>query len=848
MGGCTVSLGPLFQDESRLVSVAVLAPVSHPLTYLVPEGVAVPAPGTRVLCPLGPREVTGVVLAAQGVAPVEGMRPLAEVLDVQPLWSPDLLEAVRFCADYYLSPVGEVVRAALPPGLTPRSARVWRLTAAGRLALASPEASLLGELDLHVLAALADRPRTPRALHASLGVTPGRMGRLAARGLVDEARSLRGQSGAPEDEVWVALQDGTALPARARVLAAVDAHLQARGEATTGELASVFPGARTQLKRLESLGRARVETRTRALTDPYASFPTPVAPEASQLTEAQRDAVAQVAGALGGFHAFLLEGVTGSGKTEVYLRAIAACRERGQTALVLVPEIALTPSLAARFRGRVAGGVAVLHSGLTASDRLAAYDAARHGRVGAVLGARSAVFAPLWNLGLVVVDEEHDGSYKQDESPRYQGRDLALFRAKAACAVCVLGSATPSLESAHGVATGRLTHLVLAERPGARPLPQVELVNLRRRRARTPAAGVPAPVTSDPLVAGADVPILSRRLCEELEATLREGEQALVFLNRRGFNASILCMDCGESVTCPNCAVSLTHHAPRTPGSTKTAAVAGSLRCHYCDHRQDVPPLCPSCGGDGLWPMGLGVQRVEAEVVARFPSARVARLDRDAVQHKGALERILTAFAAREVDVLVGTQMLAKGHDYPGVTLVGVVMADMSLSVPDWRASERTLQLLTQVAGRCGRGDRPGKVIIQTYNPEHDAIACASRHDVRTFTERELRVRADLGYPPFKRMGMVRTESGDEATAMAWARSCADVMRVAGRVWAEQVQVLGPAPAPLARLKGTWRYQVFVLTATVAQRGTMLHAVRRHAGGAPAGCKVVVDVDPGSVM
>ncbi len=842
---------PAAQDAPAiLVSVAVLAPVPTALTYLVPPGMTVPAAGARVLCPLGSREVTGVVLGPAPPSDVrQAVRPLSEVLDATALWTPDLMQTVRFAADYYLAPLGDVARAALPPGLAPKTSRQWVVTPSGRLALDAAAAAGLSEVDAAALGALAERPRSPVWLAKMLGISPGRLARLAARGLCDDEQALKGQGSAATVTVWTAVEPPEKpLPARAPALCALDAYLRAQGSVPQSDLAARFPQVGRHLKKLRDLGRASSVEKPAALQDPYAAFPSPLAPDAAALTGEQRTAVAALCAGLDAktFRAFLLQGVTGSGKTEVYLQALAHVRAQGRTALILVPEIALTPSLAARFRGRVPGGLAVLHSGLSAGQRLAAYDAARAGRVGAVLGARSAVFAPLPNLGLLVVDEEHDGSYKQEESPRYQARDLALVRARAAGAICVLGSATPSLESVHGAQVGRLKHLRLTQRPGARPLPAVELVDLRRRTRGSPKDSAPAPEL--PVTVGARVPILSRPLLDALTATLEAKQQALIFLNRRGYSSAVLCPDCGLAISCPSCAVALTHHAgARRALREDEERPVGTLRCHYCDHRENIPDACPACGGVGLTALGLGIQRVEAELAARFPQARLGRLDRDAVRHKGALEKTLQAFSSHALDILVGTQMLAKGHDYPGVTLVGVVAADMSLRLPDWRAAERTLQILTQVAGRAGRGDVPGRVLIQTYCPEHEALQCAARHDVDTFSAGELQLRQALRYPPYARLCLLRAESRTESTALALAQRAATLLKEAAHGLPD-VEVLGPAPAPLARLKEVWRFQVLLKAQNHLSRARVLRLLKARLPTPGGDARLILDVDPGSVL
>jgi primosomal protein N' (replication factor Y) len=501
---------------------------------------------------------------------------------------------------------------------------------------------------------------------------------------------------------------------------------------------------------------------------------------------------------------------------------IAAARAAGRGALVLVPEIALTPQLAARFRARFGEDVAVLHSALPPRERLAAWRRLRAGEVGIALGARSAVFAPVRELAVVVVDEEHDPSFKQEEGVRYHGRDLAVVRAQRAGALAILGSATPSLESAHNVARGRFTEIALPERATPRPLPSVELVDLRR----TP----PGPDG-----------LLSAPLADALGAALAAGEQSILFLNRRGFSTVVLCRGCGHVVRCPSCVVSLTYHRGRA-----------RLLCHYCGTGAAVPEVCPACRAPRLERLGTGTERVEAVIRERFPDARVARLDRDTVDRAApgaegggrALDDILARMQAREIDVLVGTQMVTKGHDFAGVTLVGVLLPDQTMNLPDFRAAERTFQLLEQVAGRAGRGDRPGRVLIQTYDPEHPSIAAVERHDYSGFVREELRARRESDYPPFARMAALRLDARDPARVRAAARDAAQAASVAGGA---AVVVRGPAEAPLSRLRGRSRWQVWL---TSHERGALVAAARAGAEGAAGGgdLHVAVDIDPQSVL
>ncbi len=511
-----------------------------------------------------------------------------------------------------------------------------------------------------------------------------------------------------------------------------------------------------------------------AIRDPFFRIPVrrdePHAP-----TAAQQIAIDMVVEALAkrSGQAFLVHGVTGSGKTEVYLRAIDEVRKAGRGAILLVPEIALTPQLVGRFRARFGDDIAVLHSGLTARQRDDAWQALRKGRVQVAIGARSALFAPVADLGLIVVDEEHDPSFKQDEGFRYQARDMALLRARYAGAVCVLGSATPSIETYHRANQGLMGLLSLPTRATGATMPDVEIVDLRRHRIGP---------TGHPLVSGPLFAALGR--------CLENGHQAIIFLNRRGFAPSLRCTSCGVVAECPACSVALTEHRGQ-----------GALRCHYCDFHRAVAVPCAGCGSTEYKRLGVGTEQLQKAVEESFPKARVARLDRDTASGDG-VERVLDRLRSGEVDVLVGTQMVTKGHDIAGVTLVGVALADQSLAFPDFRASERTFQLLAQVAGRAGRADSPGEVILQTYQPDHPAVRLAAEHDYESFYADEIRERQEVGYPPFARLVSVRVHAGDEDDARRATQALADTARRHQSVKDGAVQVLGPAPAPLVRLRG----------------------------------------------
>ncbi len=743
--------------------VAVPIPLGQAFTYGVPsEMAATLAPGARVLVELGRRKVLGVVLSLsedEPAIPRDKLKDVLAIVDSQPVFSDELLSFLIELGRYYLAPLGEVMRLALPAVERTAKLRLEQQGLAGAESLSS-----VGRMVQFAVAA-EPAPQVP--------VPRGR-----AKGVLE--------------------------------------HLREAGPSEVSALCAQWPSARAAVKRLVEVGLARIELRAAAL-DPFLGLP--VAPdEPPRLTAPQAAAVSAISDALaeGEPRAFLLEGVTGSGKTEVYLRAVGRAVERGGGAIVLVPEIALTPQLVSRFRARLGDGLAVLHSGLSDAQRQVMWRALRHGTVRIAIGARSALFAPVTKLALVCVDEEHDGSFKQEEGVRYNARDMALLRAHRASAVCVLGSATPSLASEALAREGKLSRLVLPDRAHeTATLPRVELVDLRR-------VG-PGPGNHR---------LISLPLYRALERTLKAREQAILFLNRRGFAPTLLCEQCGKSVECPNCAVSLTLH--RRGGPT--------LRCHYCDLARPLPTACPSCQAPNLAEEGAGTERIESVLSELFPEARIARLDRDVAAGQKS-EKILDRMRAHEIDVLVGTQMVTKGHDLPKVTLVGVLNADAALSLPDFRAAERVFQLLVQVAGRAGRGDSPGLVLIQTYQPEHPAVALAARHDIRGFVERELEMRRELSYPPYSRIALVRVDAVEERVSEEAADRLAQLARQAGGAGAE---IVGPAAAPLTRLRGRYRFRFMVRS---HERGPLRTALLSVLRAKPDGrVRVSVDVDPMSML
>ena len=861
---------------SETVEVLVtLAVGGGPYHYRVPPRLAARAKvGARVMVRFGNKPIVGVIVRA-GTQPPPDLKKLidlTDVLDEVPALPIELVDLCLWIANYYEAAPGEVIKAALPAGSTVKARRVLALTEAGRAALAGAlppkQSALLGQLEGGPIGSRELAASVKKAFAALIeqGLVADLDEREAARARLKRERVV---------ELVVPHEDARKAAARApKRLAVIDAI--ASGPRAVHELG--IDNASAAIRELEKAGLVRTSEREAALDaapvgdalkpttipiptaeqahavaaitnalratitsrDQIISDPTVTALAATRPTWDANGALAGPEGTNGSspsnaepaattvdparppgpaaFVPFLLHGVTGSGKTEVYLRVIADALALGKTALVLVPEISLTPQLAARFRARFGDQVAILHSGLSEQARLGEWSRLRRGQARIAVGARSAVFAPLEHVGVIVVDEEHDSSFKQEEGVRYHARDVALVRAQRAGAVCVLGSATPSLESYAHAERGQYHLLVLTQRPTSQPMPTVEIVDLRTHVPDGEA-------------------MLSAPLRQAIGETLANGDQAILFLNRRGFSTFVMCRACGHSFRCSNCSVSYTYHRS-----------TDRLTCHYCAKVERVPEQCPECKAhDTIVRKGLGTEKIAESVALEFPQARVARLDRDVASGAKA-EAILSRVARREVDILVGTQMVTKGHDFPGVTLVGVLCADTGLDLPDFRASERTFQLLAQVAGRAGRGERAGRVIVQTYRPGASAVVAAAAHDYGMFYRAESAARADLHYPPHGRLIVVRVDGADEHAVAGVARKLAQVATAVGQHAdiAGTVEVLGPVPAPLERLRNRTRWQVWL-------RGTDRNALRRVArtvGATEVSSKVRVqlDVDPMSAL
>ncbi|MBW2276148.1 MAG: primosomal protein N' [Deltaproteobacteria bacterium] len=744
--------------------VAVPVPLRRTFLYAVPGEFGAPAPGARVLVPFGRRRVTGYLIgeATGDPDPSFKIKSVIELLDETPSFPRELLDFLVEAAAYYLHPIGEALRAALPPGIDP-----------------SEKAGAL---------------RGPRVKQ--------RTERIAV---------------ATETAAGAIEQMSRRAPRRAAVLQQV----VERGAVAVEELRALHRRAAAHVRRLADDDMIVVEQRERP-PDPFL-WPAVESDEPPQPSAEQQAAVSSIEGGLdqrGIYRGFLLHGVTGSGKTEVYLRAIERATEHGRGALVLVPEIALTPQLVHRYRARFGDAVAIWHSGLTDRERYDQWQLLLSGRVRVAVGVRSAVFAPVRDLGIVVVDEEHDGSFKQERGFAYQARDLALLRASRAGAVAVLGSATPSLETHHNAAIGKLERLELKARVTDLPLPRVEIVD------RTSHRGGPG---------GQEV--FSGPLHEAIGETLERGEQAILFLNRRGFAPTMICSSCGEVHRCDDCAVSLTYH--RRPQG---------LVCHYCGARRPVPERCPSCASTELKPMGAGTQKAEQVLTQLFPEARVARLDRDVASGRS-VEAVLDRLRKGEVDILVGTQMVTKGHDFPRVTLVGVLNADVGLHMPDFRAAERTFQLLTQVAGRAGRSELGGRALIQTYSPSHPAIQLASGHDFESFAAYESEAREELGYPPFGRLAALRLSGTDPGRVERAARDLFVQLREEqSRQSKRLVTLLGPAPAPIPLVQNRHRWRILLRAQRQDRIRRLLAAIVPTVESTSSGVRVRIDVDPVSML
>lgn len=822
-------------DERPVSSAPLYAEVAVPLhvfqtfLYQLPEGIAEAAEvGSRILVPLGRSLVTAYIVALHQQLPDDttltesDIKSAKSLIDLAPICTPEILQITKWVADYYASPWGEVIKAALPPGISPAIHESIELTAQGQTELesASDDASLdrlilltlasAGQVDIETLSHLGTSDQIARALRelerANLITREKRRGKPSVKTKFRRMVSLNEAATTTEHKLTDTQQ---------RVVQT----LENVSKTSLQELTRLAKVSVSTVAALERKGVVTISNEA-VRRDPFLE----VGVEEHQnykLTTAQLSVLEQIDSSLAAktYCAFLLHGVTGSGKTEVYIRAMRKALDLGRSAMMLVPEIALTPVFSRRLRAHFGEQVAIFHSSLQKGERFDEWTRVKNGEARVVIGTRSAVFAPIANLGLIVVDEEHESTYRQQDSPYYSGRDTAIVRAQKESATVILGSATPSLESFHNARNGKYSYLQLPERIGARPMAEAGIIDMRNAFARH---GKPQ--------------VFSDELLEAITSTHARQEQSIILLNRRGYSSFVLCRSCGETIQCPNCDVTLTYHRNERV-----------MLCHYCNHGQPAPTACPACGKSYIYYVGEGTEKLEELLKELFPDLRIARIDRDTTSQRRRFEKLLFDFSEGRIDMLVGTQMLAKGHDFPNVTLVGVVSVDAGLALPDFRSAERTFQLITQVAGRAGRGDRPGKVLIQTYHPYHYALRHACAQDYEGFYNEEIVYRQNHSYPPFVALASVLVHGPD----LGKVRSDAvELRKELDRANQDRLcRVLGPAPAPLARLKGEHRFQLLIKSRSRRQLRTVADAALKAIAERGVNLRSVnLEIDPISIM
>lgn len=806
------------------IEVAVALPVYHTFTYSVPSFLSpFIAAGKRVLVPFGQRRVTGYILGpAREIEPAE-IKHILDVLDQEALFPPSMIPFFQWISDYYKHPIGNVIKNALPGGLTLYDYASLSITAEGNAALTN---NTVTSLQRAVLNLLESGPCRLKHLRDRLNQNvPGALIQSLQRsGWVSKTQELRPASTKTRTERQIAL--AKPIPSQDRLSKArhkIIEILREQGEISMPALKRQVPSATRLVRALEKDGYLIVRHK-RIYRDPFGE---PIgADTALDLNAEQQRVVERVNDKLRqGFATFLLQGVTGSGKTEVYMQIAAEVLKQQRSVLVLVPEIALITQMERRFRARFGERIAVLHSGLSAGERFDQWSLILHGKVDIAIGARSAIFAPFPAVGLIIVDEEHDASYKQENNLRYNARDLAVVRAKHNDCLALLGSATPSIQSYYNARAKKFIEINLKQRIERRSLPAIKIVDLRESMGYR---GVRRFITPE--------------LHRSMKDTLDRSEQVLLFINRRGFANFVLCRSCGQALRCKHCDISLTYHQK-----------ANALRCHYCGFSRAATISCDSCGSSGIKKIGLGTEKIEATVQKLFPKARVARMDRDTTARKGSIFKLLKGLKNQSIDILVGTQMVAKGHDFPNITLVGIICADLSLSFPDFRAGERTFQLIAQVAGRAGRGTSPGRVILQTYNPDHFSISAAKDQNFISFYKQEINFRKTLNFPPFSRMIQLKISGKDQQLTKDYASALGNLclsLKTSNASAYASIEILGPIESSLTKIARRYRWQVLF-------KGTRTNALHQFVGQLMADnpavfnhrrVRVVVDVDPVSLM
>ncbi|MBU8848826.1 MAG: primosomal protein N' [Desulfobacterales bacterium] len=810
--------------QTSYISVAVSLPVIKSYTYKVPDHLKdFCSPGMRVLVPFGRRRVTGYIISGQESCEGFKAKKIFDVLDDHPLFPESQISFFKWIAGYYIHPLGEVIKAALPSGLDRHDVSHVFVTQHGQDRL--NEGKLTPGEEQVIEFILQRRSCTLKQLKKTSKNTTinALIRRMEKEDLIIVSAVLKKDGAKVKKEKFILQGDEPKTiirmsKKRKQLLCLVK---EAKEISLTG-LKVHIPTAPALIKPLAEAGYIQIVQR-QVFRDPLGE---PVEPDTPpKLTVEQEAVVKRVQENLTrGFKPYLLSGITGSGKTEVYMRLVQDVVEKGKNAIILVPEISLISQTERRFRARFGEKIAVIHSSLTKGELLDQWRKIALKKVRIVIGARSAVFAPFENIGIIVVDEEHDTSYKQETGLRYNARDLAVVRGKMNDCPVILGSATPSVQSYQNVVMKRFEELKLKTRINRHPLPEITLVDLKKYK---DVRGYDRIITPD--------------LSKEIRSCLDKGNQALIFLNRRGFATSPVCMDCGKSLSCKYCDITMTLHKGHN-----------EYRCHLCGYGRPVNVKCPECNSSKIKPMGFGTEKVESMLKAMFPDARLVRMDQDSTSRKGATIKILKSIRNRNVDIIVGTQMLAKGHDFPSITLVGVICADLSLSLPDFRAGERTFQLLAQVAGRAGRGDTKGKVIMQTYNPDHFIIEAAEKQDFFEFFHNEAPFRKALLYPPFSRMIQLKISGSNFTKVKAYAADIAEVLKALHENEGKQknmIQILGPVEASIQKISSRFRWQILVKSPSSTLINRLVKSLMDHPKVTPrSGIRLIVDVDPYFLM
>jgi len=793
--------------KNRFAVVAVARDINRSFHYSIPEHLSDRiAEGFRVLVPFGRSRIEGYVTEFAEKAEVEDVKDIISLIDDAPVLSSEMLHLSKWIAEYYLSSIGMVIKIMLPAGLGAGEQRYLRVVSnTDGLSAAPLQEQIVNfikekkEVRLDTLIKKLNKHGIYSAINA-----------LKQKGIIEEfLKEIK--KGNLKKEIYYKAVDNSIKQIKSISQQNAVKMLMEMGEARLSEL-KIRGVSSSALQTLYKHGLIeRIEKE--ADRDPFSILDIPQEQAAPVLSDAQDAALKNITAGIdsGRFAPYLLHGVTGSGKTEVYLRAIALVKEKGKSAIALVPEIALTPQLVMRFKARFGNRIAVLHSRLTPAERLDAWRRIKNGDVDIAIGARSAIFAPFKNLGLIIVDEEHDQLYKQEDGVRYNARDMALVRGKLNNAVVLLGSATPSIETYHNAKTGKYNYLALPERIDKRPMPEAAVVDLRKDK----------------------TPLFSEKLINAIKDRLSKKEQTILFLNRRGFAPVLLCRDCGFNLQCPNCSIALTYH--------KSDEI---MKCHYCDFEISPPDNCPSCKGSRMGFVGLGTQRIEEEVRRFFPDARLARMDRDTTGKKMAHYEIVKSVIDEDIDILIGTQMVAKGHDFPKVTLVGVLLAESGLFYPDFRSAERTFQIITQVSGRAGRRDLRGNVILQTYNPEHYSISYAINNDYEGFYDKELSFRKELNYPPFARITSVLLKGNDLKKVEKTIQSLSLILKQ--MIKGKGIELLGPVAAPVSKIRGKHRQIMLIKAKEISLiRKTLIICLEKlKAKTSLSGIDIEIDVDP----